>query len=95
MKLRPSPRHQVDITRWGAVAAHALLEENRAAYDALTQACADRASVAECIAALEGAARADAPAVAVAAERGAGASGDAFDPIGAVKKALADLGLKL
>ena len=92
---RIPPAEQVDITRWGAVAAHALLEENRRAYDALTQACADRASVAECIAALEGAARADAPAVAVAAERGAGASGDAFDPIGAVKKALADLGLKL
>ena len=37
---RIPPAEQVDITRWGAVAAHSLLEENRAAYDAHADALA-------------------------------------------------------
>ena len=90
---RIAPDEQVDLTRWGAVAAHALLQQNKPAYDALTQACASGAGVAECIATLERASRVDAPPVAVAAERAAAAeSGGGFDPIGAVKKAIDDFG---
>ena len=41
---RLDPSEQQDLTRWGALAAHKLLDAHAAAYDALTEACRDDVS---------------------------------------------------
>ena len=59
-----APSTQQSVTRWAVWQAAVLLRANPAAYDALREAMARRASVAECIEAIERAAAADKAAAA-------------------------------
>ena len=45
---------QQDMTRWGALAAYQMLNDNREAYEALVDAFKSKKSVSECVAILEG-----------------------------------------
>ena len=55
---------QQNITRWAVWQAAAMLKSNAKAYEALREAMSRRASVAECIAAIEQGAAADKAAMA-------------------------------
>ena len=44
---------QQDMTRWGALTAYRLLNENKAKLDLLVQAFSQKKSVAECVAIVE------------------------------------------